>query len=342
MASVSCASAEIEPKLIAPVQNRLTISLAGITSSSGIGPPLAPGLNVEQAAQRAARLRIAIRMIGEAAIGIDAVVAGGDLQIGDRRRVPHVPFAVGPPVELARIGQHGQPVDRLLRIAERMPPQRFFGQHVEIDALNAAGRAGEAAVDHFVLEADGFEDLRTLVALQRRDAHLGHHLEHALGDALAIRVDQIVVFLVTGSYSSPLAPASIAGCSLPSPLWSDRSDPSGRCSRPSRRECHSDFERQIRVDRVGAVADQQAMMMHFAGFARFDDDADPRALRLAHQMMMHGAGRQQRAERHAIAADRAIGQHDERDSHRRSPLRPRRRCGRAPSSCRRGLRCAAR
>jgi hypothetical protein len=42
MASVSCASAEIEPKLIAPVQNRLTISLAGSTSSSGTGPPLAP------------------------------------------------------------------------------------------------------------------------------------------------------------------------------------------------------------------------------------------------------------------------------------------------------------
>ena len=52
--------------------------------------------------------------------------------------------------------------------------------------------------------------------------------------------------------------------------------------------------------------------MHFAGFARFDDDADPRPLRLAHQMMMHGAGRQQRAERHAIAADRAVGQDDER------------------------------
>ena len=32
--------------------------------------------------------------------------------------------------------------------------------------------------------------------------------------------------------------------------------------------------------------------MHFAGFARFDDDADPRPLRFAHQMMMHGARRQ--------------------------------------------------
>ena len=37
MASVVCASRLIEPKLIAPVANRLTISLAGSTSSSGTG-----------------------------------------------------------------------------------------------------------------------------------------------------------------------------------------------------------------------------------------------------------------------------------------------------------------
>ena len=37
MASVVCASRLIEPKLIAPVAKRLTISLAGSTSSSGMG-----------------------------------------------------------------------------------------------------------------------------------------------------------------------------------------------------------------------------------------------------------------------------------------------------------------
>jgi hypothetical protein len=35
MASVVCASRLIEPKLMAPVEKRLTISLAGSTSSSG-------------------------------------------------------------------------------------------------------------------------------------------------------------------------------------------------------------------------------------------------------------------------------------------------------------------
>ena len=37
IASVVCASREIEPKLIAPVAKRLTISTAGSTSSSDTG-----------------------------------------------------------------------------------------------------------------------------------------------------------------------------------------------------------------------------------------------------------------------------------------------------------------
>ena len=81
-------------------------------------------------------------------------------------------------------GSTGNAIDVAPGIAERVPAQRFLGQHVEIDALNAAGGAGEAAVDHFVGEADRFEDLRTFVGLQRRDAHLRHHLEHPLATAL--------------------------------------------------------------------------------------------------------------------------------------------------------------
>ena len=45
MAKPSCASAEIEPKLIAPVQKRFTISLTGSTSFIEIAPPFTPSLN---------------------------------------------------------------------------------------------------------------------------------------------------------------------------------------------------------------------------------------------------------------------------------------------------------
>ena len=187
MASVSWASAEIEPKLIAPVQNRLTISFAGSTSSIGIGPPFAPGLNVEQAAQRTARLRIAVRVLGEPAVGIAAVVARGDLQIGNRRRVPHVPLAVGPPVELARVRQHGQPIDRPARDSRARAAAAIPRPARRNRRLECGWRCRRSSGRSRRLEADGLENLRALVALQRRDAHLGHHFEHALGDALAIR-----------------------------------------------------------------------------------------------------------------------------------------------------------
>ncbi len=55
IASVSCASLEIEPSDIAPVAKRRTISLDGSTSSSGTGGPA--GRELEQAAQRARRGR---------------------------------------------------------------------------------------------------------------------------------------------------------------------------------------------------------------------------------------------------------------------------------------------
>ena len=51
MARVSCASWEMEPYDMAPVENRLTISETGSTSSIGI-EARGPRLEAEQAAQR--------------------------------------------------------------------------------------------------------------------------------------------------------------------------------------------------------------------------------------------------------------------------------------------------
>ena len=83
----------------------------------------------------------------------------------------------------------------------------------------------EAALDDFVRDAERLEDLRALVGLQRRDAHLGHDLEHALGDGLAIIADGV-----------------------------------GRPCRAGRRRATVEqrLEREVRVDAVGAVADEQA------------------------------------------------------------------------------------
>ena len=65
IASVVCASREIEPKLIAPVANRFTIDAAGSTSSSGTG--VVGELQLHQPAQRQQPLALVVDGLGERA-----------------------------------------------------------------------------------------------------------------------------------------------------------------------------------------------------------------------------------------------------------------------------------
>ncbi len=65
-----------------------------------------------------------------------------------------------------------------------MALERLDREDVRVDAADPRRGADEVAVDQLRREADGLEDLRAVVGLDRRDAHLGDRLEQALGDAL--------------------------------------------------------------------------------------------------------------------------------------------------------------
>ena len=100
IASVSCASWLIEPYDIAPVAKRLTIDSTGSTSSIGTG--CGRGLQLEQAAQRRAMLRLwsstSLRVLLE-----DRVLPAARrvLQLEHRLRVEQVVLAVAAPLVLA-------------------------------------------------------------------------------------------------------------------------------------------------------------------------------------------------------------------------------------------------
>src|SRR5215468_1384026 len=69
--------------------------------------------------------------------------------------------------------------------------RRMAGQHVgrnlrEVDAAESRGSSREVFVDEAVRKADGFPDLRTSVAAQRRDPHLRENLEQPLLDGLDV------------------------------------------------------------------------------------------------------------------------------------------------------------
>jgi hypothetical protein len=69
---------------------------------------------------------------------------------------------------------------------------RFLGDLGQADALDAGRGAGEILVDEIGLQADRVEDLRAAIGLVGRDAHLGHHLEQALADRLDVALDDLV------------------------------------------------------------------------------------------------------------------------------------------------------
>ena len=72
------------------------------------------------------------------------------------------------------------------------------------------------------------------------------------------------------------------------------------------------LERQVRVHRAGAVAEQQRAVMHFARVARFDDQRAARAGALAHEVMVHAGRREQARNRRAIAVGVAVRQDQDR------------------------------
>ena len=233
-------------------------------------------IEVEQAAQRARLAGFLVDVGGKLLVRVLVAAARRHLQREDCLRIPGVALAGAAPMEFAGVRQRRQLVGWVVRITEGVAAQRFLFEDREIDALEAADRAAEAALDDFVGNAERLENLPALVGLQRRDAHFRHDLEHALRNGLPIIADEIDVGI----------------------------------EQPLVARLHESLECQIGVDAVRAVADEQAMVMNLARFAGLDDDADARALRAIHEMVVHRSAREQGAHRHAVRADGAVRQHD--------------------------------
>ena len=71
------------------------------------------------------------------------------------------------------------------------------------------------------------------------------------------------------------------------------------------------FERDVRIDRADAVADQQREVMHLARLAGFEHEADARAQAFADQIVMQARDREQRRDRRELAIHAAIAQDED-------------------------------
>ena len=149
---------------MAPVEKRLTISLTGSTSSIGTGGALAV-LELEQAAQRGELLRLVVDAGRVLLEDVVALRARGVLQLEHRLGVEEVVLALAAPLVLAARPQVA--VGRLLgtvEVGEAVTGGHLLGEHVEADAAEAAGGAGEVLVDELLGQADRLEHLGAGVA----------------------------------------------------------------------------------------------------------------------------------------------------------------------------------
>ena len=137
---------------------------------------------------------------------VAAVDLRGVLQLGDDVGIEDVGFALAAPLILAADVEIERFAALRARIGVFVAAQRFLGNLLQPDALDAAGRAGEILVDESGVQPDRFENLRAAVALLRRDAHLRHHLQHALHR----RFDEVLLQLLASDIRRA---SSAAACS---------------------------------------------------------------------------------------------------------------------------------
>ena len=144
---------------MAPVENRLTISLTGSTSSIGTGGR-SPSLSWNRPRSVASWRGLVVDQRRVLLEDVVALRAGGVLQLEDRLGVEEVVLALAAPLVLAAdlevaVGALLGPVE----VGEAVAGRDLGGELVEADAAEAARGAGEVLVDEVLAQADGLEDL---------------------------------------------------------------------------------------------------------------------------------------------------------------------------------------
>ena len=170
--------------------------------------------------------------------------------------------------------------DRGRLVGHAVAAQCLFTDFADADAFDPRRRAGEIAVDQFVIESDRFENLRAAIGLDRGDAHLRENLEQAFVngfDELAFR---------------------------------------GRCIQPFGEiavtlQVHQRLEHQVGIHRPGSETDQAGEVMDIARLAGFHRQADFGSRAFPHQVMVHRRDAEQTRNRGVVRIDPAVAEDEE-------------------------------
>ena len=194
-----------------------------------------------------------------------APLPGGVLEAEDGLGVEEVVFALPSPLVLAAHLEGA--VGALLGVVgegQRMADGDLGGQDVEADATQPAHRSSETGVHDLATESDGLEDLCARVRGDRGDAHFGHHLEDPLVAGLHVVPARPVRLEVPGQAVLSLGDHPVDG-----------------------------FEGDVGAYGRGAEPEQEGDVVHLAGIAAFDEQADAGTGLFVDQVVVDGSDGEQ-------------------------------------------------
>ena len=130
---------------------------------------------------------------GELFIILRVLPAHGMLELGDAGRRPGMVFTTHAVTIDAADIEHVA-VNRVVGISRRVTAHCFLSDFIQTNAFNGRCGAGEILLNEGGGEANRIKDLRAAIRLIGGDAHLGHDLQ----DALADRLDEVLLNLIAG------------------------------------------------------------------------------------------------------------------------------------------------
>src|SRR6202034_3596042 len=140
-----------------------------------------PLAELQQAAQRRHPLAL---VVDQTAVLLEDLVlpgAGGVLLLEHGVGVEQVVFALATPLVFPAYFEFAvRALVGPVQEGQRVPGRDVGGDVGEVDSAGGTSQPGEVLGQDAFVDADGLEQLRAGVGRQRRDAHLGHHFQHAL------------------------------------------------------------------------------------------------------------------------------------------------------------------
>ena len=144
-------------------------------------------------------------------------------------------------------------------------------------ALDTRRGALKATLHDFFVETNNFEQLRAAITRDRRDPHLRHDLEETLANTTTITATKLLLSIEIA------APRDVV-----------------------QRLVH-----EVRIHHRRAVTNQAGDVVRIARDPGFHDDVGVTAQPGTHEVMMHGAGGEQRMHRQLVFIEIAIAQHQQ-------------------------------